>query len=117
MPEGSLNTSGWTLLLPFLEQGALCMGPATRTGCGHRCIKANMPCRGCLGPVPGVKDQGAKMLSALSSVIGLEDEEEVDSEKLRGLVNQIKDPLGTFYRFGLGSSILGGTLKSNDGGD
>ena len=27
----------------FLEQGLICLGPATRGGCGQRCIKANMP--------------------------------------------------------------------------
>ena len=33
-----------------------------------RCVKANMPCRGCFGPPPGVADQGAKMLSAIASI-------------------------------------------------
>jgi F420-non-reducing hydrogenase small subunit len=100
----------------LLEQGVICMGPATRTGCGHRCINANMPCRGCLGPLPGVKDQGAKMLSALASVMGLDDEEDMDEETVSTIIGQIKDPLGTFYRFSLGSSILGGRLKSEEGG-
>lgn len=100
----------------FLEQGVICMGPATRTGCGHRCINANMPCRGCLGPLPGVKDQGAKMLSALTSVMGIDDEEEMSEESVAKLMGQVKDPLGTFYRFSLGSSILGGRIMSEEGG-
>ncbi len=100
----------------LLEQGVICMGPATRTGCGHRCINANMPCRGCLGPLPGVRDQGSRMLSALASVMGLEDEDELDDMTVSALMGQIKDPLGTFYRFSLGSSILGGAFKSEEGG-
>jgi F420-non-reducing hydrogenase small subunit len=108
-----LEDDGKTCLI---EQGVICMGPATRTGCGHRCINANMPCRGCLGPIPGVRDQGAKMLSALTSVMGLEDETEMDEEAVADMIGQIVDPLGTFYRFSLGSSILEGRLKSEEGG-
>jgi F420-non-reducing hydrogenase small subunit len=108
-----LEDDGKTCLL---EQGVICMGPATRTGCGHRCIDANMPCRGCQGPVPGVVDQGAKMLSALASVMGLGDEMDMDESKVEELIGQVKDPLGTFYRFSLGTSILGGRLKSEEGG-
>jgi len=37
----------------FLTKGILCLGPATRMGCGHRCISAGQPCDGCFGPVKG----------------------------------------------------------------
>ena len=85
----------------FLAQGIICMGPATRTGCGERCIEANMPCRGCFGPTDQVFDQGAKFLSALASIIDTKDEEEIEK-----IVATIVDPAGTFYRFSLPHSIL-----------
>lgn len=86
----------------FLEQGVICAGPGTRGGCGARCMKANMPCRGCFGPPPGVQDQGAKLLAAMASLVASDDPEEIAA-----IVGQIKDPLGAFYRFGLANSILG----------
>lgn len=85
----------------FMEQGIICMGAATRAGCGWRCINANMPCRGCYGPLPNAADQGAKMLTAIASHIDSDDPEEVE-RILDGLV----DPAGTFYRFGLPLSIM-----------
>jgi F420-non-reducing hydrogenase small subunit len=85
----------------LLEQGLICMGPATRGGCGQRCIKANMPCRGCFGPPSGVTDQGAKMLSALASIYDVKDEAEI-----KQMVEEVVDPAGTFYRFGMSSSML-----------
>lgn len=85
----------------FLDQGVICMGPATRTGCGERCIEANMPCRGCFGPTDQVYDQGAKFLSALASILDTDDEKEIEK-----IVGTIIDPAGTFYRFSLPHSIL-----------
>jgi F420-non-reducing hydrogenase small subunit len=85
----------------LLEQGIICMGPATRAGCGTRCVKANMPCRGCYGPPVGVVDQGAKMLSTVASIVDAE-----TPEKIAEIAATVPDPLGTFYRFGLASSLL-----------
>jgi F420-non-reducing hydrogenase small subunit len=93
----------------FLEQGLICCGPATRAGCGLPCIQANMPCRGCYGPPDGVVDQGAKLLSAIGAIVEMEEPEEVARA-----VESIVDPLGTYYRFGLPSSILS-DLKFGNG--
>jgi len=90
----------------FLVQGLICLGPVTRSGCGETCIRANMPCRGCFGPVDGVVDQGAKGLSAIASILGIEGEEKMSDEDAQKLINQIVDPAGTFYRFSLASSLL-----------
>lgn len=85
----------------LLEQGLVCMGPATRGGCGALCIAANMPCRGCFGPPPGVHDQGAKMLSAIASIYEAHDEQQITR-----MVEEMVDPAGTFYRFGMSTSML-----------
>ncbi len=90
----------------FLEQGIICLGPATRTGCGETCIKANMPCRGCFGPLDGVADQGAKSLSMIASILGADGEEKLSEEDTEKLISQIEDPAGTFYRFSLPASLL-----------
>jgi F420-non-reducing hydrogenase small subunit len=90
----------------FLEQGIICLGPVTRSGCGETCIRANMPCRGCFGPVDGVVDQGAKGLSMIASILGVEGEEQMTEEDTKKLIDQIADPAGTFYRFSLPSSLL-----------
>jgi len=91
----------------FLEQGLICLGPATRTGCGERCINANMPCRGCMGPTDQVEDQGAKFLSALASILDVIDEKEIQK-----IIDTIVDPAGTFYRFSAAHSILKGKVPS-----
>jgi F420-non-reducing hydrogenase small subunit len=90
----------------FLEQGIICLGPVTRSGCGERCIKANMPCRGCMGPAKGTIDQGVKALSVIASVLGLEEEEGMTEEEVKKLLDGVVDPAGTFYRFSLPDSLL-----------
>jgi F420-non-reducing hydrogenase small subunit len=85
----------------LLEQGVICCGPATRGGCGMTCVKVNMPCRGCFGPPPGVADQGAKMLSAIASIYVGESPEEISK-----MLEEVVDPAGTFYRFGMADSML-----------
>jgi len=85
----------------FMEQGVLCMGPSTRAGCGYRCIKGNAPCRGCYGPTPDVSDPGAKMMSAIASII-----DEKEPEEISRVLEDVVDPAGLFYRFSLPSSLI-----------
>jgi F420-non-reducing hydrogenase small subunit len=91
----------------LLEQGIICMGPATRSGCGAQCLTVDMPCTGCGGPCPNAPEQGAAMMSALASILGLESEQEHYSlEEVEKMMDQIKDPVGTFYMYSLPSSML-----------
>lgn len=74
----------------FMEQGYLCLGPATKSGCGGqekvpRCVKAYMSCRGCFGPIRAGANPMVDMMGALSS-IGLNPRE-------------IEDRMATFNRF------------------
>jgi F420-non-reducing hydrogenase small subunit len=85
----------------FLAQGIICTGPATRAGCGECCIKINLPCRGCFGPVQGVEDMGAKYLSAVASLLDAPTE-----EGRKDVANQIADPVGYFFRFTTAASLL-----------
>lgn len=85
----------------MLAQGFVCMGPATRGGCGSLCINGNMPCTGCFGPTSRVRDQGAKILSSICSSIGPKDDADIDR-----VLEGIPDPVGTFYRYGLARCLL-----------
>ncbi len=74
----------------LMEQGFLCLGPATRSGCGGsdgvpRCIRAYMPCEGCFGPLNEKANPMVDMMGALAS-IGLDPK-------------QIPDRAATFNRF------------------
>jgi F420-non-reducing hydrogenase small subunit len=94
----------------LLEQGFICMGPATRGGCEAQCINANMPCTGCGGALPRAIEQGSAMISALSTILGLaaEKEEGFDFDEL---LAQLKDPVGTFYKYALADSIINRRIK------
>ncbi len=85
----------------LLEEGYLCLGPVTQGDCGSKCPAANIPCRGCGGPIPGVKDYSSRAISAIASML--------DNEEL---VDQIPDPVHLFYRYTLPSSFPYKRLKS-----
>jgi len=95
----------------FLEQGIICMGPATRSGCQTRCINGNWPCTGCLGPTPEVTDQGAKMISAIGSILKIDDEKKLTDADVKNLADKIKDPIGTFYMYGFASALINRKVK------
>jgi F420-non-reducing hydrogenase small subunit len=96
-PHLAIPEPNWCLL----EQGFVCLGAATRSGCGALCTKANLTCRGCYGSSGLATDQGTAMLSAVGSIIDATTE-----DRAREIVEGIADPTGTFYRFGLASSAL-----------
>ncbi len=88
---------GWCLL----EQGLICAGLATRGGCGAKCPSVGIGCRGCYGPPEGVLDQGARLVSAIASMVDSNDPAEIQAA-----IDTIADPAGTFYRFGMAHSLL-----------
>ncbi|MDQ7842355.1 MAG: oxidoreductase [Armatimonadota bacterium] len=85
----------------LLAQGILCLGPATRGGCEALCPRAHMPCTGCFGPTSRVVDVGAKMISAVASMV-----DATDPQAAEAILNTIPDPVGTFYRYSLAASRL-----------
>jgi F420-non-reducing hydrogenase small subunit len=91
----------------FLDQGIVCCGPATRSGCGEKCIEGNMPCTGCFGPAPGVADQGAAMLTALATMFELGTDEDAAA-----IARQVVDAAGTFMRYSVPASVLGGKKEA-----
>ncbi|MCP3953725.1 MAG: oxidoreductase [Desulfobacterales bacterium] len=98
----------WDPDVCFLEQGVICAGPVTRGGCKAQCVEANMPCRGCFGPVDGVADQGARFISLLAAIIDSSDEKE-----LMQIADSIPDQAGLFYRYSAAVAILQDRCEGN----
>jgi F420-non-reducing hydrogenase small subunit len=59
-----------------------------------------------MGPIPGVIDQGAKMISAIGSILKVDEEKNLSEADYEKLIDKIKDPVGTFYMYGLAASII-----------
>jgi F420-non-reducing hydrogenase small subunit len=95
----------------FIDQGILCMGIATRGGCGATCISANMPCRGCFGPTPEMLDPAAEAISTIGSLAGAANENYVQAHEMKKAVRSVRDPAGTFYRFTLPSAFLNRAVR------
>jgi F420-non-reducing hydrogenase small subunit len=89
----------------FLEQGVLCMGPATRAICDHSCIKANYPCTGCGGPVEWGVDSGLSHMSTVASALMVDKEKSVLEAGLVRELDKIRDVTGVFYRYALRKSL------------
>ncbi len=79
----------------LLEAGYLCLGPVTQGDCGAACLKVNVPCRGCGGPIPGVRDFGVKAISTIATAMGSVD-----------VLKKIPDPIHLFYRYSLPKSSV-----------
>ena len=94
----------------LMEQGLICLGPATASGCGAQCTKVLMPCRGCYGPAGRSTDQGAAMLTALASALDADAEKDIER-----IIDAVPDPQGTFYRFALAESTLRRTRIKKEG--
>ena len=79
----------------LLEQGYLCMGPATMGGCGAPCPQSGNTCEGCRGKCLEVDDQGLAMIDAMT-----------------GLLTRLKDGFdpntqsGMLYRFTYADSMI-----------
>jgi F420-non-reducing hydrogenase small subunit len=96
----------------LMEQGIICMGMATRSGCGAQCLKVDMPCTGCGGAAPNQPEVGAGMITALASILGIDKEPGTyTDEDIKKIMDQINDPVGTFYMYSLPASILKRKVK------
>ncbi|MCP4754736.1 MAG: methyl viologen-reducing hydrogenase [Proteobacteria bacterium] len=76
----------WENTRCYMEQGFLCLGPVTRSGCASaeeggekvpRCVKGHMTCRGCFGPIRKGANPLVDMMGAVSS-IGLDAKQIMD---------------------------------------
>lgn len=96
----------------LLDQGLVCMGVATRGGCGAPCPEVNAPCIGCYGAPEGVYDQAAKMASTLGGMLdidpvrGLRDGDQIATHIDEALA-EVTDLVGTASKFTLGSAPAG----------
>lgn len=97
--------------LCLIPQGLICMGPATVSLCGAECPSIAIQCRGCYGPTSKVSDQGAKMISAIASDYGVEDDKTIDPEQV---ADQLDDIVGTFYTYTLPAALI--PAKMQNGG-
>lgn len=100
----------------LMDQGILCLGPATVGGCGSRCPKVGQPCRGCYGPTPNVQEQGASIFTAVASLFPvLDDDPTCGEDEIINIMSQIKDPLGYFYAYTLSKSLIKKAVEEKGG--
>ncbi|MDR2830602.1 MAG: F420-nonreducing hydrogenase [Methanobrevibacter sp.] len=98
--------------LCLIAQGLVCLGPATISLCGAECPSVAVPCRGCYGPTAKVSDQGAKMISAIASDYGVDEDKTIDPERV---ADQLDDIVGTFYTYTLPAALIPAKMQQNGG--
>jgi F420-non-reducing hydrogenase small subunit len=82
----------------LIEQSYICLGPITNAGCGGLCVRVNVPCAGCYGPLkwgPPVKTGRFQPTLFAETVIQNFNTNLTKKE----LLSQIKDHNGIFERF------------------
>ena len=103
--------------LCLMDQGILCLGPATVGGCGAKCTRAAQPCRGCYGPTERVTELGASMFTAIASLFPVLDKDPTCGEdEIIDIMSSIKDPLGYFYAFTMSKSLIKRSVVEKKGG-
>lgn len=102
--------------LCLMDQGILCLGPATVGGCNARCTRVGQPCRGCYGPTIAVQEQGASAFTAIASLFPvLENDATMDEGEVIDIMSTIKDPLGYFYAFTMAKSLIKRSVTEKGG--
>ncbi len=102
--------------LCLMDQGILCLGPATVGGCNARCTRVGQPCRGCYGPTLEVQEHGASAMTAIASLFPvLDDDGTIGEDQIIDIMSTIKDPLGYFYAFTMGKSLIKMAVKEKGG--
>jgi len=103
--------------LCLMDQGILCLGPATVGGCGSKCTKAAQPCRGCYGPTSVVSEHGSSIFTAVASLFPVLDKDPTCGEAdIIEIMTSIKDPLGYFYAFTMAKSLIRRSVVEKKGG-
>jgi len=103
--------------LCLMDQGILCLGPATVGGCGAKCVRAAQPCRGCYGPTKAVTDMGASVFTAIASLFPVLDKDPICGEDdIIDIMSSVKDPLGYFYAFSMSKSLIRRSVVEKKGG-
>ncbi|MDR3205852.1 MAG: oxidoreductase [Candidatus Methanoplasma sp.] len=102
--------------LCLMDQGILCLGPATVGGCNAKCTSVGQPCRGCYGPTTAVQEQGASALTAIASLFPvIDDDPTCGEDEIIDIMSTIKDPLGYFYAYTMGKSLIKRSVTEKGG--
>lgn len=81
----------------FIDQGYICVGPITKSGCGGLCMRVNAPCTGCYGQTKWGVNQAERFAEVAVKEFNI-------ALSKNDLLSQIKDPIGVFEKYTLASN-------------